>query len=194
MDILTQIAEVRAGYRSIDLMAPAVIRRNLSFAMQLMVASEGLLRASIVRLQHAAEPFSQELHSYFLEHLAEETGHYEWMAEDLAGEDVAFHWGAAELAGMQYYLVEHVHPAALLGYMLVLECFPMPLEVVDQLEAVHGTKLLRTLRYHAVHDQDHGRDVLAMVERAPEQLKQWIYQNAIQTAHRVGRAQEQMGA
>lgn len=193
MDILTKIGEVRAAYRSIDLMEPAVIRRNLAFAMQMMVASEGLLRVSIARLGHAAEGFDTALHAYYVKHLAEESGHYEWMCDDMAGEEVSFHWGAAELAGMQYYLVEHVHPSALLGYMLVLECSPMPLEVVDQLESVHGTKLLRTLRYHAVHDQDHGRDVLAMVDRAPEQLKQWIYQNAIQTAHRVGRAQEQMG-
>lgn len=193
MDILSHIAEVRAGYRSINLMAPAVIRRNLAFSMQMMVASEGLLRAGIARLQYAAEAFDREVHAYFTEHLVEESGHYEWMAKDMAGEDVAFHWGAAELAGMQYYLVEHVHPAVLLGYMLVLECFPMPLEVVDQLEAVHGTKLLRTLRYHAVHDQDHGKDVLALVDTAPAEIKQWIYENAIQTAHRIGRAQEQMG-
>lgn len=193
MDILSKIAEVRAGYRSINLMQPMVMRRNLSFAMQMMVASEGLLRAGIERLALAAEPYDIAVHGYFVEHLAEEAGHYEWMMEDLAGEDTGFHWGAAELAGMQYYLVEHVHPAVLLGYMLVLECFPMPLEMVDQLEAVHGAKLLRTLRYHAVHDRDHGQDVLAMVERAPEVLKNWIYQNAIQTAHRIGRAQEQMG-
>jgi len=193
MDILSEIATVRAGYRPIDLTRPHVIRRNLAFAMQMMVASEGLLRAGIARLRDAAEPFALEVHAYFFTHLGEEAGHYEWMAEDMAGEDVAFHWGAAELAGMQYYLVEHVHPAVLLGYMLVLECFPMPLEVVDELEAIHGAKLIRTLRYHAVHDQDHGRDVLAMVERAPDELKNWIYQNAIQTAHRLGRAQEQMG-
>lgn len=193
MDILSKIAEVRTGYRPIDLMQPAVMRRNLSFAMQLMVASEGLLRDSIARLRFGSEDFDQALHAYFIEHLAEEAGHYEWMTEDLGGEDTRFHWGAAELAGMQYYLVEHVHPAALLGYMLVLECFPMPLELVEQLEAVHGAKLLRTLRYHAVHDLDHGQDVRAMVERAPEVLKNWIYQNAIQTAHRIGRAQEQMG-
>lgn len=193
MDILSKIAEVRAGYPLIDLANPLVIRRNLAFSMQMMVASEGLLRAGIERLQYAAEAFDREVHAYFTEHLVEESGHYEWMAKDMEGEGMTFHWGAAELAGMQYYLVEHVHPAVLLGYMLVLECFPMPLEVVDQLEAVHGAKLLRTLRYHAVHDQDHGKDVLALVESSPSELKNWIYENAIQTAHRVGRAQEQMG-
>lgn len=192
MDILAQIAEVRASYRPINLMDPAVIRRNMAFVAQIMVASEGLLRAGIARLAPSADVFDSALHGYYAEHLVEELGHYEWMQEDMAGEEAAFHWGAAELAGMQYYLVEHVHPAALLGYMLVLECFPMPLEVVEHLEAAHGAKLMRTLRYHAVHDQDHGRDVLAMVARASDELKNWIYQNAIQTAHRLGRAQEQM--
>lgn len=193
MDILVEIAQVRNRYRKIDLMQPYVIRRNLAFVMQTIVASEGLLRAGIARLEQATAPFDQRLHAYFVDHLAEETGHYDWICEDMSGENVDFHWGAAELAGMQYYLIEHVHPAALLGYMLVLECFPMPLDVLDELEAIHGTKLLRTLRYHAVHDLDHGRDVLAMVEQAPDELKNWIYQNAIQTAHRLGRAQEQMG-
>lgn len=192
MNILQKIAEVRDGYRRINLERPEVMRRNLAFIMQTIVASEGLLRAAIARLEFAAEGFDTELRAYFIEHLAEETDHYEWIKQDLEGEEIAFHWGAAELAGMQYYLVQHVHPAALLGYMLVLECFPMPLEIVDHLERIHGTKLLRTLRYHAIHDQEHGPDVLALVERAPEELKNWIYETAIQTAHRLGRAQEQM--
>jgi hypothetical protein len=194
MDILSKIGEVRARYKLVDLTAPDIMRCNLAFAMQMIVASEGLLRAGIAKLAPEAGAFEVDLLKYYVEHLEEETGHYEWLRDDLDGEEFGFHWGAAELAGMQYYLVEHVHPGTLLGYMLVLECFPMPLEQVEHLESIHGTRLLRTVRYHAVHDQDHGRDVLALVERAPDQLKGWIFENAIQTAHRIGRAQEQMGS
>jgi hypothetical protein len=193
MDILSCVRDILHGYPAIDLESPVVMRRNLAFMMQMIVTSETLLRVSISRLEPSLDIFDMDLRAYYAQHLEEETGHYEWMQADMEGEKYAFHWGAAELAGMQYYLVQHVHPAALLGYMLVLECLPMSMALIEHLESIHGEKLLRTLRYHAVHDQDHSRDLLAMVWGAPEQVQTWIYENAIQTAHRLGRAQEQLG-
>lgn len=154
---------------------------NLLFMYHVIAASENLTR-------QAAERAEGSLKDYFTQHLAEETGHEQWLAEDLltAGIDVkktAVAIEAVEMAGSQYYLINHVHPVALLGYMVVLECVPMPLERVEELEAAHGKELLRTLRYHAEHDIDHGADVLAVIDTLTDEQINLVTQSAVQTAH-----------
>lgn len=144
-----------------------------------MKASEGLLKAAIANS-------TGDLHSYYVEHLKEETGHASWLADDLRSIGIDVHdtqapQTAIQMAGGQYYLINHVNPAALLGYMVVLECFPAPLDYVDQLEMVHGTDALRTFRFHAEHDVDHGADVLAMIDQLPDEDKKVVEQSAAQT-------------
>lgn len=193
MDILDKIREARAGYGSINLLNRRVFLDNLAMSLQMMAASEKLIRIALWRLDLTESEFNKALHAYFVEHLQEETGHYDWMRADLEGEEVGFDWAGAELAGTQYYLVNHEHPATLLGYMAVLECFPVPLALVEELEIAHGQRVMRTVRYHAVHDQDHGKDVLRMIEMAPPKLQELIVENAIRTAHKIGAAQEKFG-
>lgn len=142
-------------------------------------ASEGLLKAAIANS-------TGELRDYYVEHLTEETGHAAWLADDLLSigirvEDTQAPQTAIQMAGGQYYLINHVNPAALLGYMVVLECFPAPLEYVDQLEMAHGTQALRTFRFHAEHDVDHGADVLAMIDQLSDEDKKVVEQSAAQT-------------
>lgn len=193
MEILAAISAVRAQYKPVNLFDHDIMLRNLGIILQMIVASEELMRVALQRLNGSRDVYDQRLADYFAEHLAEETGHYSWLLDDLGDQKVSFEWIAAELAGTQYYLVNHMHPSMLLGYMAVLECFPAPLEMVDKLEEIHGKCLLRTLRYHAVHDQDHGKDVLHMIEEAPKHLQDWIIANAVKTAHKIGIAQEQIG-
>lgn len=138
---------------------------NLSFIYRLIVASERLL-------ERAIEKSDGELREYFNKHYEEELGHAEMLAADLArlGVNSIPRFHLAELmAGAQYYLIEHEHPAALLGYMAALECSPMPLSAVDELERVHGP--LNALRLHAERDPIHGPEIRQQLERLAPALR-----------------------
>jgi hypothetical protein len=203
------LAAVRGTLKTTaDLRDPQTMLDNLVFVHQLIVASEPLLELAIQRarkLHPAGEPMRKEVHGfsldllrYFRSHLEEERGHANWLDDDLASADVsvqacALQLDAVQMAGMQYYLVRHAHPAALLGYMAVLECSPMPLAQVEHLENLHGTKLLRTLRYHAEHDIDHGADVCAMLDKVPAHLQELVKNNALITAQHLNRAAQRFG-
>ena len=147
------------------------------FVQQLITASESLL-VEAIKVSNGL------LKEYYIAHLEEERGHETWLSEDLLtiGIDVKIlplNRRAVELAGSQYYLIKHVHPACLLGYMAVLEGRPILLANVELLEKIHGKSLLRTLRYHAEHDRQHSDDVFRMIDANPYPE---ILENAIQTA------------
>lgn len=153
---------------------------------QVIAASENLLRTAIDACD--GSDFSNLLSAYYQDHLAEELGHEQWLAEDLAtvGIDVKampLSLKAVEMAGTQYYLIHHVHPVCLLGYMAVLEGNPIPLERVAELEATHGKALFRTLRYHAEHDIGHAKDLNEMIDKVPENLMQHVINSANQTKY-----------
>lgn len=154
-----------------------VIVSNLVFMHQVITASEPLM-------QEALKVADAPLHAYLTEHAEEEQDHAAWLAADLltAGIDVdkvpKFRRAVA-MAGSQYYLIKHQSPYALLGYMAVLEGFPVSLEAVDALEAAHGKDLFRTLRYHAEHDLDHRKDLFAFIDKNP---RPEIMQSAVETA------------
>jgi hypothetical protein len=173
--IMREVSALRATAPASDLTCQRILRANLAFVHQVIVASEGLLA-------DAAAGSDGDLRAYFLRHLEEERGHAAWLAEDLGGADFPRSRAAVAMAGSMYYMIKHVSPACLLGYMLVLECFSMPLNLVEELERLHGKHLLRTVRYHAEHDPDHGADVLAMIDAhyCPE-----ILHSAIETARYI---------
>jgi hypothetical protein len=83
-----------------------------------------------------------------------------------------------EMVGTQYYLLKHVHPAALLGYLAVVEGDPVPLAVVDSLEGLHGTTLFRFVRFHATKDLEHRIELFEVMDAAPESAKQVIAESA----------------
>ncbi len=168
----------------------AVLIANLVFLHQVIVASEPLLRHAIARTYSLLDcPFRAALLDYLQTHLVEERDHAAWLEQDLisAGVDptdqpLSLH--AVETVGAQYYLINHATPAALLGYMAFLECFPMPLEQVAWLEQVHGKELLRTVRYHAEHDVDHGKSLINIIDRVPQRWQAVVYNNGARTAER----------
>jgi hypothetical protein len=142
---------------------------HLSFIYRLIVASETLLIRARLR---AIELNAKELGDYFMEHLVEETGHADLLEDDLhrLGLEIIPRFHMAELmAGSQYYLIEHEHPAALLGYMAALECSPMPIKQVDEIEQKYGE--IKCLRLHAEKDPAHGREVLTQIEKLPSEQR-----------------------
>jgi hypothetical protein len=174
--VIDAIARERATATLDGTQRDAVIA-NLVFVYQVIIATESLLEEAIEASEHA-------LRDYFVSHLEEERDHQAWLAEDLrsAGIDVAkmpLSQIAVEMAGSQYYLIKHVNPASLLGYMAVLEGFPIALEVVTELESQHGKDLFRTLRYHAEHDIDHSKELFAVINQCADPI---ILRSALQTA------------
>lgn len=180
--VYAEVAAILAKAPPVDLTDRRVLLANLVFIYHVIKASENLLVVAASR----TEPGTR-LHQYFERHRAEEVNHDKWLAEDLtsAGINVAstlIPRQAVELAGTQYYLIHHVDPAALLGYMAVLEGFPHPIDAVERLEEIHGKELLRTLRHHAIHDVDHRRDLNETINGLTERQKALVFESAIQTA------------
>lgn len=75
------------------------------------------------------DPLREPLRAYYLEHAEEERDHGEWLLSDLASlgidRDRALgrlpYPSVSALVGSQYYWIHHVHPAAYLGYIAVVE-------------------------------------------------------------------------
>lgn len=165
---------------------PAVDLQNRTAFLSNLVYLWHVIRASERLLEVAIEHSSDSLRKYFLDHLEEERGHAKWLAEDLATADIAMRRTdflplAAEMVGIIYYFVQHIDPAALLGYMLALEGLPMPLSQIEKLEATHGKELLRTLRYHAEHDIDHGAALSETIDALPEETRDIVFHAALLT-------------
>jgi len=135
----------------------------LTMNYQLMVASESLLEMAIARTDG-------ELQKYLIKHIIEERGHVKWLDEDLTsvGVDVTkapLVAGLVEIVGAQYYHILHGDPSTILGYLLVMEAFPMDLDFIERLEEVHGEKVLRTIKHHAIHDREHRLDLFNIIDK-----------------------------
>jgi hypothetical protein len=164
---------------------------NLIFLYHAIIASERLL-------ERAAERSTGELEAYFRAHLEQERGHDEWLAEDLASVGVEVKKTqipveAMEMVGCVYYLIEHVDPVALLGYMNALEHSPDD-ELMTRFERDYPASLLRTLRHHAIHDREHARDIREMILKTTPAQKLLITQTYTQTILYFQRALQKVAA
>jgi hypothetical protein len=153
-----------------------VYREYLVTAHAVVRASVPLMEAALARAQSMAhaDPVSARLVRYLPEHILEEVGHDSWILEDLEWIDVDRSTvldrppsqRVAALVGAQYYWIHHYHPAALLGYMAVLEGTPPSLTSVEQL--IESTRFdrraFRTILEHAVIDNRHGDEVFRLVD------------------------------
>ena len=174
-DILNRVSAMRVN--RIDLTDRCALLLNLIFVYQVARTSETILR-------EVAACTAGALHDYYAAHLLEEIGHETWLEADLktAGIDVKsmpLFKKAIEMAGSQYYLLKHYSQYCLLGYMLVVEGFPLPLNYVDDLEEIHGKELLRTVRYHCINDLEHRQDLFDMID---QDMRPEILESALQTA------------
>ena len=151
---------------------------QLSFMYQVIIASEQLLRDAILLLDEETQ-WERDLRIFFEEHLKEETHHALWLREDLRAHPINLHFVAAQIAGMAYYLITHVHPVALMGYMLALEGKPIDLKYVEEIEAQYGPSTARTLRIHAEEDPRHFEELKAVY--VPDEWKPLVENTRIQT-------------
>lgn len=175
--LITHIRDVKRTSFNNDASRRTVIIANLIFLYDAVVASERLLiEAADSTDQLLPSSFHERLGKYYRSHLNEERGHDKWLQEDLKSAGVKVPLGlpnrpAMAMVGTQYYLIKHTHPAALLGYIAVLEGDPTPVEVVDTLEQAHGKPLLRCARIHALKDLEHRKELFEIIDDTPESLR-----------------------
>jgi len=126
-------------------------------------------------------PVAALLVPYLQDHIAEETGHDQWLLEDLevlglSRSEVLSRPPArtvAALVGSQYYWVLHTHPVAFLGYATLVEGSPVKIEALEYLEhAGIPREALRTLYLHAELDIDHGAEAGRFLDSLPLTVEQ----------------------
>lgn len=155
------------------LVAWFVTARELYFSMG---ATAPLLRF----IAQTAEPIGgcDELRSWALEHADEEAEHAEWFKEDLikAGLPASVfcqppHPLISGAVGAQFHLVATVHPAAALGYFLLMESVPTTQRAIDELQSQLAIPeaALRTIRYHVGADEEHRIPILELANRYSEE-------------------------
>lgn len=182
--IKNEVEKILSRRVDTDLRDSQQYRRYLQLQYHIIRASEPLLKT-------ACEIADGSLLRYYRNHLEEERMHAEWCYRDLAvlqkGEQGIFPCPAiaAQFAGTQYYHLCHTSVTTLLGYMLLLEGFPMSISAVEELEMLYGTKACFTLRYHAEHDPQHFADLCAAIDALAPHYREMIRRVAVEGAEQM---------
>lgn len=148
------------------------MRDYLAHCYQLIVASEPLLEQSIRLLSY--DGWEGDLRVFYVKHLEDERDHAKWLLEDLQGYTGNLHYGVAAVAGTAYYLILHVHPVALLGYMLALEGSQITTPLIEAVAEECGEDATRTLRLHAQEDPKHAQELEAAALMVPDEWQPLI--------------------
>lgn len=167
---------------------------------EFLFASYGVTAASAPAMYMAARqceelrdhPLGHSLRAYFLDHAKEEQDHGEWLLADLASLgidrsrvlDRLPYPSAAALVGSQYYWIRHVHPAAYLGYIAVLEC-PTDANFLREVSSRAGIPLAAMSCHlrHAELDPGHVAEFDAALDVLPltQQQEELIAVSALST-------------
>lgn len=150
-----------------------------------LFTSHAIIRASVPLMEAGrdacrrldGDEVAEQVGEYLADHIPEETDHDEWLLGDLAA--LGYRREAvmarppsppvASLVGAQYYWIRHYHPVAVLGYILLLEGYPITGAEIDELRARTGypPAAFRTLAEHGELDPAHGAELDALVDRLP---------------------------
>jgi Iron-containing redox enzyme len=202
--------------RKIELVLPfmfasaARLLRSHNFAKLLpkyLVAIHGVIRASVPLMEAAqancanraktGSSFDFLLAEYFAKHIEEERDHDLWVLEDLEVIGYSRHSVQSlpplqcivELVGSQYYWVLHHHSVALLGYIAILEGYPMSAEAINELQqrTQYPPAAFRTIRKHALIDPHHREDLDQMLDKLQlsEASESLIIRNAVFTVQKI---------
>lgn len=138
------------------------------------------VRFSVPLLERAAARMGgdlPELRAWYERHAVEERGHDEWLLDDLETlgvarakvRETAPARETAALVGTQFFVLEAMHPAALLGYVWSLECRPPSEASLAALAAAFEApaSAFSTLRAHGAMDPGHREDILAVANTVP---------------------------
>ena len=168
----------------------------------------GIIRASVPLMEAALEratalaasdPAAAALAAYLGHHVNEERHHDEWLLDDLEVLGVSRasvkarrpSADVAALVGAQYYWIHHFHPAAIMGYIAVLEGTPPTEKQIAAVMKRTGLPPLafRTFIKHARLDPHHRDDLDAALDAMP--LSPWLEElvttSALETQHLLAR-------
>jgi hypothetical protein len=145
-----------------------------------------IVRCSVPLMKSACEraaelagtdPLAASTAKYFKRHIEEEGHHDEWLLDDLValGMDRATvlqgNPGAnvARLVGAQYCWIRHAHPAALFGYLAMIEGNPPLAEHLNEIQSQTGYSpdAFRCLQLHAADDIEHLNELRSTITDLP---------------------------
>lgn len=142
--------------------------RYLHLMHDVIRASIPLMELALTRCDDQTEQGAR-LADYYRHHIIEESGHVELVLEDLDELGVSNAQALARvpdltivaMAGSQYYLLIHVSPLPLLGYIAFLEGRPPTSETLEAVKAIlpEGSGAYRALAVHAEADPHHSREM-----------------------------------
>jgi hypothetical protein len=171
---------------------------------EFLIVLYSIMRASVPLLKTAEDACEQKitnedrdlnllLKEYYHEHSLEEENHDEWLLNDLTLLDIPREQVISvkprsivgELVGSQYYWIHHLHPVTLLGYILVLEGYPLNPGDLDRLMKKTGfsKEAFRTLADHSSLDVHHLEELDRKLDEFPisKEQESWITVNAMYT-------------
>jgi hypothetical protein len=130
----------------------------------------------------------RKLHARLLTHAGEERGHDKMLINDLKslGRNISEFDKSpftSALYQTQYYMIEHVSPSALYGFILLLEgvslaCGPGLYEKVG----AHFKNSTTYLKVHIEEDEDHVEQNLKAIEGMGQNHMKSIHENLVQTS------------
>jgi Iron-containing redox enzyme len=160
--------------------------------------------AECAHARAGSDPLAAPLARYYKRHAGEELHHDEWFLEDMVAfglrrEEILARTPSpaiASLIGSQYYWIFHAHPAALLGYVAVLEGYPPSAGQLRAIQAKHGIQpeVFRTMLKHAQLDSRHRDDLNDELDSFPltDEVFSLITMSAFHTMDAVGLALEEI--
>lgn len=139
-----------------------------------LVQAHCLMRSGLVLMEvardralgcPAEDRVARQLAAYLKVHLEEESGHEVWLLDDLGTLglspsdvlDAPPAQAMVELLGAQYFWMMHVHPVAVLGYLILMEGYPPLVEQLEDIRLRTGAPAtaFRCLKAHAEDDPAH---------------------------------------
>ena len=136
------------------------------------------VRNSTRILALAAARFSlkqNEAHQRFLKHISEENHHERLLENDLKALGYSIEQFPEQSAirafyQIQYYLIEHRDPMAVMGFILALEGLAVEKGVwlSEKIKEFHGPKCGTFMKVHAAEDVDHLQSALQLLNGLPE--------------------------
>jgi hypothetical protein len=158
---------------------PRIFPSFLLELYSLVSCSVPLLREACERAEELAprDPLAARTAAYMKQHIEEESHHDEWLLDDLvaSGMDRAqvlrrppsAH--VARLVGAQYCWIRHAHPAALFGYLGVIEGNPPLSAHLEEIRIQTGypPEAFRCLHLHAEHDIEHLEELRTTITALP---------------------------
>lgn len=177
-DLLRLVRDHKSASQLVVLTDLGSVLNELVFVYQCAIAVEQLLAEAARECGFEKDEFTNcKLHDYYRKHFQDEAGEAPFLKQDLLslGIDVIaqpLNPMAVAMVGSQHYMINYVHPVALLGYMLIAETDPLPIEQVELLENAHGKNSFSYIRMHTDKDVEHSQELIELINRIPaEELR-----------------------